>query len=252
MKLLLQNLESVVPAAGTVVAAVILAVAGIVGYRQQKEADRKHELIQHRQDEYQAYLLAFQQASRWKGVDPWKHAEAEALYHDTHNNMLLTASDEVINAANAAHNYYTESDQVDWRKYKKLYAEMIIAMRKDGFERTNLSLGEVAKNIPWTIGTEREDRGLRPTADTQALMQPENGDKETPMHAVVGRKVLAWKWDADDEKLKNLDDPEGGTVVHLDQHEAIASLGTGWHIVSHTFQILPDGGAVLTIVLENT
>ncbi len=74
--------------------------------------------------------------------------------------MLLHASDEVVKAVNAAHRYYVEAEEVDWRTYKRLYAEMIIAMRKDGYSPTKLSVQEIVDNIPWTIGTEVGDKAL--------------------------------------------------------------------------------------------
>ena len=64
---------------------------------------------------------------------------------------------------------------MDWRTYKKLYAAMIKAMRKDGYTPTKLSVQEIADLIPWTIGTEREDR-----REEAAQQQPpeRNRDRE--------------------------------------------------------------------------
>jgi hypothetical protein len=67
--------------------------------------------------------------------------------------MLLHSSSEVIKAVNAAHRYYVETERLDWRTYKKLYAAMIKAMRRDGFSPTEVSVQELADNILWTIGT---------------------------------------------------------------------------------------------------
>lgn len=145
---------------GPIVVALIVAAAGFFGYGRQKEADRRYDLVKLKQKEYERYLNAFQEASRWKGVDNDKHAEAESTYHNTQNYMLLHASEEVVKAVHAAHTYYVDSEVVDWRTYKRLYAEMIIAMRKDGYTPTKLSVQEVAENIPWTMGTELEDKAL--------------------------------------------------------------------------------------------
>lgn len=159
----LQVMQSIVSAIGTMVAAAIVAGAGLWGYGRQKKTDREYDLVRLRQQEYERFLLAFQRAGRWKNIDHERHAEAESEYHDTHNFMLLHASEEVIRTANAAHRYYVDSEQVNWRTFKRLYAEMLVAMRRDGFEKTRLSAEEVAANIPWTVGTEREDRGLPPS-----------------------------------------------------------------------------------------
>lgn len=194
-----QLLSSVLVSASPILAALVVAVAGVSSYRRQKGADREHELIQRKQEEYARYLLSFQHASRWKtqaGIwsetaEYWetiqnqptptatkthanpddlrnkqqiaenryleatdKHADAQATYNDAHEMMLLVASDEVIVAANKFHTYYTESEQRDWRKAKELYAEMIVAMRNDGFSDTKLSPEEIARNIPWTLWDE--------------------------------------------------------------------------------------------------
>ncbi len=145
---------------GPIVVALIVATAGFFGYGRQKEADRRYDLVKLKQKEYERYLNAFQEASRWKGVNKDKHAEAESTYHLAQNYMLLHASKKVVKAVNAAHRYYVESEVVDWRTYKKLYAEMIVAMRKDGYNQKKLSVQEVKDNIPWTIGTEVEDKAL--------------------------------------------------------------------------------------------
>lgn len=146
------------PGGGAVIAAFIVSVAGVIGYRWQKQADRYYDLVKLRQQEYERYLKAFQEASRWKPVDPVMHFHAESDYHNSQNYMLLHASAEVLEAVNAAHRYYVSTSPPDWRKFKQLYAEMIIAMRKAGYTPINLSVQEISENIPWTIGSEIEDK----------------------------------------------------------------------------------------------
>ncbi len=141
-------------AGGAIWAARTAAILGVKGYREQKKHDRQEELIRRRQHEYERYLTAFGKAGRWKGVDGEKHTEAEAEYHEAHSNLVLVGSDEVIQAVNRFHRYYVESARVDPKEAKMHYAQMIIAMRKDGFEETTLSAKEVAMNLPWTIGSE--------------------------------------------------------------------------------------------------
>jgi hypothetical protein len=163
--------ENLITSGGTVLAALLVALAALFGYRRQKEADRDYDLVKLKQKEYERYLLAFHEASRWKGVDAERHEEAENAYHNAQNYMLLHASEDVIRTVNAAHRYYVEADRVDWQTFKRLYAEMIIAMREDGYSPTKLSIREMADNIPWTIGSELEDRrALRAAQDeTEAI-----------------------------------------------------------------------------------
>jgi hypothetical protein len=159
-----------------------VALAGFFGYRNQKSADRKHELIQRKQQIYEHYLTAFRHASYWnyspeekKGLSPEeidyvqsKHAEAQFVYHDSHLMMLLVASDEVMETTNAFHRYYVETPRIEWREAKRLYAEMVHAMRKDGFEESRFTVEELAGQIPWTIGNEPEEReALRRTEQQQ-------------------------------------------------------------------------------------
>jgi hypothetical protein len=169
--------ESLITSAGPLLAALVVASAAYFGYGRQKEADRKYDLKKINQEEYQQYLLAFQEASRWKGVDDDLHAKAENRYHNTQNYMLLHASEDVIRAVNAAHRYYVEADRVDWQTFKRLYAQMIIAMRADGYSPISLSVRELADNIPWTIGSELEYR--RALRRAHALAELETEDKET-------------------------------------------------------------------------
>ncbi len=147
-------IANLIIAAGAIWAARTAAKLGVKGYREQKKQDREEELIKRRQLEYERYLTAFSNAGRWKGVDDEKHAEAEAEYHEAHSNLLLVGSDDAITAANKFHRYYVHAERVDPREVKMRYAAMIVAMRKDGFEETELSVREVAMNIPWTIGNE--------------------------------------------------------------------------------------------------
>jgi hypothetical protein len=144
-------ITSLIGVAGAVLAAVITANLGIKNYREQKREDRQHDLVKRKQQEYERYLTAFYRAARWKDKNKGKHAEAEADYHEAHNNLLLVGADAVIVAANAFHRYYTDATASQSGEVKHLYAKMIIAMREDGFEVTSLSTEEVAKNIPWTI-----------------------------------------------------------------------------------------------------
>jgi hypothetical protein len=133
--------------AGTILAASITANRGLRNYREQKDADREYDLIKRRQQEYERYLTAFGRAGRWKGNNPQKHEEAEAEYHEAHDNLLLIGSDGVIIAANAFHSQYVSRDPREWRETKRRYADLVIAMRKDGFEETELTNEEISENI---------------------------------------------------------------------------------------------------------
>ncbi len=147
-------LGNLIVAAGAILAAFIAANRGVKAYREQKRQDREEELIRRRQSEYESFLTAFGTAGRWKGVDPQKHYEAENKYHAAHNNLLLIASEKVIECANQFHSYYVNAQPVEPKEMKLRYARMVVEMRKEVFEETKLSVREVAMNIPWTVGNE--------------------------------------------------------------------------------------------------
>lgn len=153
-------LGDAIVAMGTIVAALVAALIaanrGVKVYEKQKRQDRKEDLVKRRQDEYERYLTAFTRAGRWKDVDDELHAGAEAEYHEAHDTIMLVGSDEAIAAANAFHRYYVDSEHVDPKEAKMRYAQMLVAMRRDGFEETKLSVREVAMNIPWTMGDEKQ------------------------------------------------------------------------------------------------
>ncbi len=151
-------LQSMFVSGGTILSALILGGAAFFGYGRQKNADRTYDLVKLKQEEYELYLRAFQESSLWKGVNDELWEQAQNAYHNAQNYMLLHASEDVIKAVNAAHRYYVDSEVVDWREFKRLYAEMIIAMRADGYTPSTLSIQEMADNIPWTMGSEPEDR----------------------------------------------------------------------------------------------
>lgn len=193
-------LQSLFTGGGAVLAAAIVAGAGFLGYGRQKRADRKYDLVQRRQREYERFITAFSKAGRWKvavndaaeltrrwdqqveqlqgtenedGYDSAvemynyyakqhrealeKHAEAEAEYHEAHSNLLPIGSDATIQAVNDFHRYFVSPGPSDPSETKIRYAKMLIAMRRDSFEKTKLSVKGVAMNIPWTMGNEDEN-----------------------------------------------------------------------------------------------
>lgn len=82
------------------------------------------------------------------------HRSAELEYHKAHESMLPAASDNTLIAVNNFHRFYVEHTVVPPKEAKILYARMIIAMRKDSFEQTSLTVKEIAMNIPWTMASE--------------------------------------------------------------------------------------------------
>jgi hypothetical protein len=177
-----------------VIAAVATALLGVWGYRAQKKEDHKAALKTKRQGAYEQYIAAFGNANHWKtNVDDWKkriavlnremkdadndnydqrveyynyaidklrdaedqHKASQAEYHAAHDNLLPAGSDRVIVAVNSFHTYYTDEPKRVPIELKIRYARMIIAMREDSFERTDLTVKGVAQNIPWTIDEEK-------------------------------------------------------------------------------------------------
>lgn len=82
---------------------------------------------------------------------------AEGEYYEAHDNLLPIGSDETILAVNNFHRHVADRERNDPLEHKILYAKMLIAMRRDSFEETKLSVKEVAMNIPWTYGDEDEN-----------------------------------------------------------------------------------------------
>ena len=60
---------AIISAASAVVVAVITALLGLRSYRRQKAVDREEELRKERAKAYSAYLSAYAETERWKGVD---------------------------------------------------------------------------------------------------------------------------------------------------------------------------------------
>jgi hypothetical protein len=252
-----QIIQGILTSGGAVMAAITVAAAGLFGYGRQKSADRRHELLQRRQREYERFLTAFGNAGRWKGIDAEKHATAEAEYHEAHSNILLIGSDDVMAATNAFHRYYVDAEWLDWRRAKRHYAEMVVAMRKDSFEESRFTVEEVAANIPWTIGDEpeelkklrRQTQLERLPAERRQLVQPGDMSGGTSQPEVVERQLVAFRWEADSDMVKDFYEP-GGTLFSLHDHEFIASFGPDWTAASHTFQVAPDGAIVLSVLFE--
>jgi hypothetical protein len=144
-----------IPVLGTFVVAIVTAAFGLRNYRQQREIDRKVELRNRRAKEYERYLTAYADVRRWDGVDDDKHEAANLKYYRAYHNLFQVASDPVLKAATEFHNSVAwggephEAGEEYGKRFKKLYGRMILAMRKDAFEATEIPEAVIVERLPW-------------------------------------------------------------------------------------------------------
>jgi hypothetical protein len=140
--------------------AIFTAFWGIISYRQQKtvdrkeyaaqkEIDRKIELRNRMMREYERYLTAYRANTslvdfgRNFAVDSPERITAETEYWLAYSSLFQLASASVLLAVTEFHTLAflhkttLKGEAVD-QEFKRLYAEMIIKMRKDAFEETEL------------------------------------------------------------------------------------------------------------------
>ncbi|NJL07500.1 MAG: hypothetical protein HC900_03975 [Methylacidiphilales bacterium] len=130
-----------------IVVALLAAVAGMVTYTFQKRADRKAQLIEIRRSAYRAYLAAL--------LDQISKPTPETLIqlNKCEFDLFAVASDKALRKIAEFSNYMiaTSYDKIHLRDkslHKKQLAEAILAMRKDCFERSQLSSDEAARLLP--------------------------------------------------------------------------------------------------------
>jgi hypothetical protein len=177
-----------IPTLGTILVAIFGAVWGIYSYRQQKridrenyvaqkqidredyaaekETERKIELRNRRMKEYERYLTAYRTYISLYDFDPPPADNSKAVieavneYWLAYGNLFHIASDPVLMAVSDFHNWaWIENPPLTnetVKKFNDLYAKMIITMREDVSERTELSLEEVKNRLPFNFAP-RED-----------------------------------------------------------------------------------------------
>ncbi len=162
-----------IPTLGTILVAIFAAIFGIYSYRQQKrvdnenyvaqkEIDRKIELRNRRMQAYEQYLTAYRKNALLYDRDPPPADDSEDVvkavgeYWLAYSSLFQIASDPVILAVSEFHQfawieYPTASDEAVQR-FKVLYATMIMEMRNDVSERTELSRDLIQDRLPFNFG----------------------------------------------------------------------------------------------------
>jgi hypothetical protein len=156
---------TVLAVVGGVIAAIITAMYQLfatMSARQSQQIDRMIELQNRRRDAYQRYLAAFNGYSSLFDLYPppaessKERIEAVKEYWLAYGSLFQIASDPVLLAASDFHKVAWVNDtdltgEAYDQEFKTLYATMIIEMRKDAFERTELSQKLVEERIPFDL-----------------------------------------------------------------------------------------------------
>ncbi len=137
-----------------IIAAIILVTGGAGAYGWQKWVDRKNALIEIRRSIYQEVLAAF---STQLLSPSSENLVALGIYR---SKLFLVASDEVVKTLGNFFELAIQNNNVsdpDVKIVMSAFAKMIIAMRKDCFEKTNLSEKEIILSSPmsWDNGGKR-------------------------------------------------------------------------------------------------
>ena len=146
----------------TVAVAIVTAVLGIINYWYQKRTDRKVELRSRRMKEYERYLTAYRGFQSFYDFDPASAEKDEDRikaineYGLAYSNFFYIASDSVLLAVADFHKlaWLRDTDltgEAYEQEFKDLYATMIIEMRKDAFERTELQKEKVKQCLPFSF-----------------------------------------------------------------------------------------------------
>jgi len=164
VSVLIPILVAVVPTIGT-------AIFGLWSYGQQRRVDREVDLRNQRRKDYERYITAYQKDTSLYDYDPRPTETSEAKisarseYWIAYSNLFQIASDPVVRATSNFHNFWWEydpSNQEQFNEFSALYAKMIVAMRVDVSERTELSLEEMRERVPFAAlsvqSTEGEGR----------------------------------------------------------------------------------------------
>jgi hypothetical protein len=123
----------------------IAALVGAVAYQWQKSADRKSALIELRRQSYTAFLDSLFMLMGDKSIDK------STIHYRKLMELSAIASDEVVRKAGDLKMYLAKSpdERIDQDKATQLIAELIITIRKDCFENTDLTLDDIRKIVPF-------------------------------------------------------------------------------------------------------
>jgi hypothetical protein len=137
------------------VTAIAIIVAGLVAiplYLVQKWADRRHDLNKQKAESYQRYFDAFWNVNFKAGTS--EHPEAHEEYQKALHDVYILGSDGVFLAVTEFNKYIVEhskAEDKDITEVTKKYANLIIAVRKDGFRKTKLSNEEIRERLTISI-----------------------------------------------------------------------------------------------------
>jgi hypothetical protein len=149
---------AIISAASAVIVAVITALLGLRSYRRQKVVDREEELRKERAKAYSAYLSAYAETERWRGVGGKEKEFGEALlnYSQHYSALFNIAVDDVIRPTSSFHEFVFVERYGDWvweewlAEWKLRHAAMLVAMREDAFvQETDIAADELAERLPW-------------------------------------------------------------------------------------------------------
>jgi hypothetical protein len=163
-----------IPILVAVFSTVATALFGVWSYRQQKtidrqnyidqkDTDRKNELIHRRMNEYERYLTAYRAKTSLRDFNrnpAWDSPEVikvDTEYWLAYSSLFQIASDSVLLSVAKFHKFawMRETDLPDgeaWtQEFKRLYATMIFEMRTDAFEETKLPKELVEDHLPFNF-----------------------------------------------------------------------------------------------------
>jgi hypothetical protein len=146
--------SALIPVMGTILAAVVTAIFGIISYRNQKETDRQVELRKQQRAAYELYLQSYYD---WTFTTEGTAAEeqADVKYRQAYFKLFPLASDSFLRAAMAFHTYAREepypdfAKEADREKFEELWTNLVLQMRKDAEVESQITEGEIADHIPW-------------------------------------------------------------------------------------------------------
>ena len=127
--------------------ALLTIIGGMLTYSYQRRTERKHQLVEIWRTAYRAYLGAL--------VDQIDAPSAETLnrLHKCELELFAVASDLTIRKVAEFSSYmratsYENKHKRDPILHKQQLAEVILAMRRDCFEKSRLSSQEVLRLLP--------------------------------------------------------------------------------------------------------
>jgi hypothetical protein len=180
-------IAAIIGAISAVVVAVLTAYFSLRSYPQQKrvdrenyaaekETDRKIELRNQRMKDYERFITDYHQLASLYDYDPLPTGSSEAIIKAeselwvSYSNLFQTASDPVLRAASDFYKFSLKADRTNeehFRQFSALYAKMIMAMRDDVSEKTEMKLEEMQRRVPFEFAakqrTESEPTKGEPT-----------------------------------------------------------------------------------------